>query len=63
MSSGDLAILLILSLLAHGSGDYVIQTDQMATQKTSRWSPALWHAGTYTRRLRRCCCGRRRFRY
>lgn len=48
MSSGDLAILLILSLLAHGWGDYIIQTDWMATQKTSAWWPALVHAVTYT---------------
>lgn len=47
MSSGDLAIVLILSLIAHGWGDYVIQTDQMAVEKVKRWSPALWHAGTY----------------
>jgi hypothetical protein len=47
MSSGDLAIMLILSLIAHGWGDYVIQTDWMATRKTSSWPPALWHAGTY----------------
>lgn len=48
MSSGDLAILLILSLLMHGWGDYIIQTDWMATQKTERWWPALAHAVTYT---------------
>jgi hypothetical protein len=48
VNPGDLAILLFLSLLAHGWGDYIIQTDWMATRKTSRWSPALWHAGTYT---------------
>jgi hypothetical protein len=33
--------------LAHLVGDYVVQTDWMATQKTSRWSPALAHAVTY----------------
>lgn len=34
-------------LLAHMLGDYVIQSDWMATQKTSRWWPAIAHAGTY----------------
>lgn len=35
-------------LLAHGAGDYVIQTDWMATEKTKRWLPAVLHATTYT---------------
>lgn len=34
--------------LAHLVGDYVLQTDHMATQKTTRWAPALLHAATYT---------------
>lgn len=34
-------------LLAHLLGDYVIQSHWMATQKTSRWWPALVHAATY----------------
>lgn len=48
MSPGNLAIMLILSLLAHGWGDYIIQTGWMATQKTKRWSAAALHAVTYT---------------
>jgi len=48
MSSGDLAIVLILSLLAHGWGDYIVQTDHMAVEKTKRWLPAIAHAATYT---------------
>lgn len=47
MNSGDLAIVLILSLLAHGWGDYIIQTDAMATEKTKHWRPAAEHALTY----------------
>lgn len=34
--------------LAHLVGDYLLQTDHMATQKTTRWGPALAHAATYT---------------
>lgn len=33
--------------LAHLVGDYVIQSDWMANQKTKRWAPALAHAATY----------------
>jgi hypothetical protein len=35
-------------LLAHLAGDYVLQSHWMATCKTSRWWPALAHAGVYT---------------
>lgn len=35
-------------LLAHLVGDYLIQTHWMATQKTSRWWPAVVHGVTYT---------------
>lgn len=35
-------------LLAHVAGDYLVQTDWMATEKTERWLPALVHAVTYT---------------
>jgi hypothetical protein len=35
-------------LLAHLVGDYVIQTDWMAVEKTKRWLPAIVHAATYT---------------
>ena len=48
MNSGDLAIILILSLLAHGWGDYIIQTDWMANAKTEHWLPAIAHAMSYT---------------
>ncbi len=34
--------------LAHLVGDYLLQTDWMATEKTKRWAPALAHAATYT---------------
>jgi hypothetical protein len=34
-------------LLAHGVGDYLIQTDWMATEKTKRWLPAVAHGVTY----------------
>lgn len=35
-------------LLAHLVGDYVIQSDWMAIEKTKRWLPAVVHAATYT---------------
>lgn len=35
-------------LLAHLAGDYVIQSDWMATQKLTRWWPAIVHGVTYT---------------
>ena len=31
-------------LLAHLVGDYVVQSDWMALNKTARWSPAIAHA-------------------
>jgi hypothetical protein len=34
--------------VAHLFGDYVFQTHYMATQKTSRWLPAVLHGITYT---------------
>ena len=34
-------------LLAHGVGDYLIQTDWMATEKTKRWMPAVAHGVAY----------------
>jgi hypothetical protein len=34
-------------LLAHVAGDYIIQSDWMATEKTKRWWPAIAHAVTY----------------
>ena len=35
-------------LLAHLVGDYVVQSDWMATKKTSHAFPALCHAASYT---------------
>jgi hypothetical protein len=37
----------LASLLAHGAGDYVIQSDWMAMEKTKAWPPALAHAVSY----------------
>jgi Protein of unknown function (DUF3307) len=35
------------ALLAHLAGDYLLQSDWMATEKTRRWWPAIAHALTY----------------
>jgi hypothetical protein len=35
-------------LVAHAVGDYVIQSDWMATEKVRRWAAALAHAATYS---------------
>lgn len=35
-------------LLAHLVGDYLLQTEWMATRKASRWWPAIVHGVTYT---------------
>lgn len=34
-------------LVAHAIGDYVVQSDWMATEKTKRWVPALLHGLSY----------------
>lgn len=34
-------------LLAHLLGDYVLQTDWMALEKTKRWTPAVMHGLAY----------------
>jgi hypothetical protein len=39
---------LVLLLLGHLFGDYVVQSNWMATQKTRHWMPALAHAAAYT---------------
>lgn len=44
----SLELALIIALLAHFVGDYILQTHWMATQKTSRWLPAIVHGITYT---------------
>lgn len=38
----------LLILLAHLAGDYVLQSDWMATEKLKRWWPAVVHGATYT---------------
>lgn len=35
-------------ILAHLVGDYILQTDYMAQEKTRRWTPAILHGITYT---------------
>jgi hypothetical protein len=35
-------------ILAHLVGDYLIQSDWMANEKTKRWWPAIAHGLTYT---------------
>ncbi len=35
-------------ILAHVLGDYVIQNDWMANEKTNKWWPAIVHGVTYT---------------
>lgn len=35
-------------LLAHLAGDYILQSDYMATEKLKRWWPAVLHGLTYT---------------
>lgn len=39
---------LVWGLIAHLVGDYLLQSDWMAVQKTERWIPALAHGVTYT---------------
>lgn len=34
-------------LLAHAVGDYLLQSDWMATSKTSKWAAAIVHVGVY----------------
>lgn len=38
---------IVLCLAAHMVGDYLIQSDWMAQEKTRRWWPAVAHAVTY----------------
>jgi hypothetical protein len=42
------SLTLNLALLAHLLGDYVLQSHEMATRKTSSWTWALIHAGFYS---------------
>lgn len=39
---------LALAIPAHFIGDYLLQTNWMAGEKTKRWSPAILHGITYT---------------
>lgn len=43
-----LAEVVALTLLAHLVGDYLLQTQWMADNKTNRWLPAILHGITYT---------------
>jgi hypothetical protein len=36
------------ALLAHLVGDYLLQSDWMATEKTRRWWPAVVHGAVYS---------------
>lgn len=47
MTGGTVLGLLLGLLLAHLVGDYLIQSDWMAAEKTKRWWPAWVHAFTY----------------
>jgi hypothetical protein len=38
---------LLIGLLAHLVGDYLLQSDWMASEKTKHWWPAVAHALTY----------------
>jgi hypothetical protein len=42
------AEILIFAIAAHFVGDYLLQTNHMALEKTSRWTPAILHGITYT---------------
>ena len=37
----------VLGLIAHGWGDYILQSDYMANEKTAHWSPAIQHGLVY----------------
>lgn len=43
----SIAEAIALAGLAHMVGDYLIQSDWMAQEKTKRWWPAIAHALTY----------------
>jgi hypothetical protein len=44
----NLAEILIVAAIAHFVGDYILQSDWMASEKTAKWWPAVAHALTYT---------------
>lgn len=39
--------IVLVGILCHFLGDYFIQTEWMAREKTKYWSPAIWHGVTY----------------
>ena len=41
------ALAVVLGLVAHLVGDYILQSHWMSQEKTKRWWPALLHAVTY----------------
>jgi hypothetical protein len=47
MSSENIAVAIALAGMAHMVGDYLIQSDWMAQEKTKHWWPAIAHAVTY----------------
>lgn len=47
MNITDPALAIVLGLLAHLVGDYLIQSHWMSQEKTKRWWPAALHAVTY----------------
>lgn len=44
----NLALQMVLALVAHDIGDYLLQSDWQANEKTKAWLPALVHASLYT---------------
>lgn len=44
----EFAVAVALCGMAHMVGDYIIQSDWMAQEKTRRWWPAIAHGVTYT---------------
>lgn len=43
----SLELILIIGTLLHFVGDYILQSDWMALNKTSKWLPAIAHGLTY----------------
>jgi hypothetical protein len=41
-------VILLYALAAHFIGDYLLQTNHMAQEKTERWVPAIMHGIAYT---------------
>jgi hypothetical protein len=47
-SESRVRVIALWIVLAHLVGDYLIQSDWMASEKTKRWWPAIAHGATYT---------------